>query len=154
MNVCWYARQPIFAWSKIQLAIIRTSRLMAGLENSFTVNGSNLLGVPQLSWAWPCDYIHLFSPSLIILLFSNPKEFHLLVDIKQQDCQKDTSKGNCGTFHTVKYFLAYRKYLSSYSEGILNTWEKILSMPHEKMTNMRPCQKKKSNYRRLCHKTG
>lgn len=127
LMICWAAR---FCMNKDL-----PPRWMLALENSFRVRGSNHLSVPQLSSIWLWDYIQLFSPSLITLIFSNPKESHLLVGINEltllnrtRERHKRMESWNIPyneNLSNIWNVLVYRKYSSSYSERIFNLWEKF-----------------------------
>lgn len=79
--------------------------------------------------------------------FAFPKSQSLLVGWYAKGLEKDKAKGivvhstqcNLSKVWNVQMF---RKYLFSCSERILNMWGKFLSLPHEKMANMRRPQKK------------
>lgn len=106
---------------KIYLVIIKTPRLMSGLENSFSS--------PQ-----PNSVITCISSPLVSLfcLTQIPKNsIYWLIQVKRIVSHNEN-------LSKVLNSLVFRKYLSSYSERRLNMWGKYLSVSREKVANMRP----------------
>lgn len=157
MNVCWYAGQPIFAWLKTYLVIIKTSRSMLRLENSFRASKSDHLDGPSA-------FINMTMCSYSFLLSFKGKKFNQFTFLKflqivpihwylaiglQKGMRELWYIPHSENISNVWNVLVHRKYSSGYSERIWNMSENLLSMLNEKMTNMRLYQKKKCNYWRL-----